>query len=138
MVVCCGLPSCVAVTLSGLPPALPRRELSLARRSAGARRSLGALGLSPEAAQADAGERLFAANYAGCHAGGGNVVKAERTLEKKAIEKYLTGGFSVGHRKVSDGGHLVYIYIGHIYIYIGPKRLSRTVADLVYGRPLVV
>lgn len=40
------------------------------------------------------GEQVFYANCAGCHAGGKNVVVADHTLEKAAIEKYLQGGFN--------------------------------------------
>jgi cytochrome c6 len=45
------------------------------------------------AGDADAGEKIFNANCAACHAGGQNSVVADHTLEKAAIEKYLTGGF---------------------------------------------
>lgn len=40
------------------------------------------------------GEKIFNLNCAACHAGGQNSVVADRTLERVAIEKYLTGGFS--------------------------------------------
>jgi Fe2+ transport system protein FeoA len=36
---------------------------------------------------------VFNANCAACHAGGQNSVVADHTLEKAAIEKFLTGGF---------------------------------------------
>ena len=39
------------------------------------------------------GHQVFNANCAACHAGGQNSVVADHTLEKAAIEKYLTGGF---------------------------------------------
>jgi len=42
----------------------------------------------------DAGAQIFSANCAACHAGGQNAIVADRTLEKAAIEKYLTGGFN--------------------------------------------
>ena len=45
------------------------------------------------AGDADAGEKVFNANCASCHAGGKNAVVADHTLEKSAIEKYLKGGF---------------------------------------------
>jgi cytochrome c6 len=45
------------------------------------------------AGDAEAGEKIFNANCAACHAGGQNTVVADHTLEKAAIEKYLTGGF---------------------------------------------
>merc|ERR1719330_354615 len=39
-----------------------------------------------------AGEQVFNANCAACHAGGQNVIMPEKTLEKEALEKYLAGG----------------------------------------------
>jgi cytochrome c6 len=46
------------------------------------------------AGDAAAGEKVFNANCAACHVGGGNTIVADHTLSKSAIEKYLTGGFS--------------------------------------------
>ena len=45
-------------------------------------------------APAQTGELIFSANCAACHAGGKNAIVADHTLEKAAIEKYLTGGFN--------------------------------------------
>jgi len=39
-----------------------------------------------------AGEKIFNANCAACHAGGQNVIMPEKTLEKDALESYLAGG----------------------------------------------
>lgn len=39
-----------------------------------------------------AGEQLFSANCAACHADGQNVIMPEKTLEKDALQKYLAGG----------------------------------------------
>lgn len=44
------------------------------------------------AADVDAGETVFNANCAACHAGGQNVIMPEKTLEKEALEQYLSGG----------------------------------------------
>jgi len=50
---------------------------------------------SPSLAQdTNAGEKIFNANCAACHAGGKNAIVSDHTLEKEAIEKYLTGGFN--------------------------------------------
>ena len=46
------------------------------------------------AADSTAGEIVFNANCAGCHAGGRNVIVTDHTLEKEAISMFLTGGFS--------------------------------------------
>lgn len=39
-----------------------------------------------------AGEQVFNANCAACHAGGQNVIMPDKTLEKDALEQYLSGG----------------------------------------------
>jgi cytochrome c6 len=39
-----------------------------------------------------AGEQIFNANCAACHAGGQNVIMPEKTLEKEALDQYLAGG----------------------------------------------
>lgn len=41
-----------------------------------------------------AGEQVFSANCAACHAGGQNVIMPEKTLEKEALDAYLAGGRS--------------------------------------------
>lgn len=40
----------------------------------------------------ESGATIFAGNCAACHAGGNNVIQAEKTLKKDAISQYLTGG----------------------------------------------
>jgi mono/diheme cytochrome c family protein len=45
------------------------------------------------AADAGAGEGVFSGNCAACHAGGNNVIQAEKTLRKEALVQYLSGGF---------------------------------------------
>jgi cytochrome c6 len=42
----------------------------------------------PALADAAAGAKVFSANCAACHAGGGNVVMAKKTLKQEALEKY--------------------------------------------------
>lgn len=41
------------------------------------------------AADSGEGAKIFSANCAACHMGGGNVVNAERTLKQEALEAYL-------------------------------------------------
>ena len=48
------------------------------------------------AADVAAGEQVFNANCAACHAGGQNVIMPEKTLEKEALDQYLAGGRSAG------------------------------------------
>ena len=55
------------------------------------------LGAAPSfAADASHGAQIFSANCAACHMGGGNVVNAERTLKKDALEAYLAD-YAAGH-----------------------------------------
>jgi cytochrome c6 len=44
------------------------------------------------AADVEAGAQIFQGNCAACHAGGNNVIQAEKTLRKEALDQYLTGG----------------------------------------------
>ena len=48
-----------------------------------------------EAADLALGANVFNGNCAACHMGGGNNVIQDHTLQKAAIEQYLTGGFNV-------------------------------------------
>eukprot|EP00274_Cyanoptyche_gloeocystis_P005037 CAMPEP_0196654304 /NCGR_PEP_ID=MMETSP1086-20130531/4012_1 /TAXON_ID=77921 /ORGANISM="Cyanoptyche gloeocystis , Strain SAG4.97" /LENGTH=150 /DNA_ID=CAMNT_0041985989 /DNA_START=80 /DNA_END=532 /DNA_ORIENTATION=- len=41
------------------------------------------------------GKAIFTANCAACHTGGNNVIQAEKTLKKAALEQYLDGGYNV-------------------------------------------
>jgi len=45
------------------------------------------------AGNAGNGEQIFSGNCAACHAGGNNVIQAEKTLKKDALVEYLAGGF---------------------------------------------
>jgi cytochrome c6 len=56
-----------------------------------------AFGMAVPAFAADvaAGEQVFNANCAACHAGGQNVIMPDKTLEKEALDQYLAGGRSV-------------------------------------------
>mmetsp|Transcript_103934 Transcript_103934/g.270607 ORF Transcript_103934/g.270607 Transcript_103934/m.270607 type:complete len:166 (+) Transcript_103934:74-571(+) len=47
------------------------------------------------AADLENGESIFNGNCTSCHAGGNNTIVAEKKLKKDALEKYLTGGYSV-------------------------------------------
>ena len=52
---------------------------------------LGALLLTPPAFAGDIaqGQQVFATNCVACHAGGRNVVQAQKTLQKDGLENYL-------------------------------------------------
>ena len=51
--------------------------------------------LAPSFAMAD-GAGVFSANCAACHAGGGNVVNAERTLQQSDLKEFLKN-YGSGH-----------------------------------------
>ncbi|WP_225323053.1 c-type cytochrome [Synechococcus sp. RSCCF101] len=58
------------------------------------------LTLGPSSAQASEpgqGARVFSANCAACHMGGGNVVHARRTLKQEALARYVEN-YSSDHR----------------------------------------
>lgn len=58
---------------------------------------MGVVGVAPAfAADLAAGEQIFSANCAACHAGGQNVIMPDKTLEKEALDQYLAGGRSAG------------------------------------------
>lgn len=44
------------------------------------------------AGDVESGATIFAGNCAACHAGGNNVIAAEKTLRKEALDSYLAGG----------------------------------------------
>jgi len=79
---------------------------------------------APPALDAPTGEHIFNANCAACHAGGQNAIVADHTLEKAAIEKYLTGGFNekaVAYQ-IKNGKNAMPVYA---------ERLSETEIGLV-------
>lgn len=48
------------------------------------------LGLAfPALAETSNGSKIFSANCASCHVGGGNILLTQKTLEKEALLKYL-------------------------------------------------
>ncbi len=75
-------------------PSLLHLELSQTVKAAVAGAAVTAgIAVSPAfAGDVGAGEQVFNANCAACHAGGQNVIMPEKTLEKAALEQYLAGG----------------------------------------------
>ena len=73
-----------------------RASVKVEARKEVAAATLGAAALlAPFAAFAgdiESGATIFAGNCAACHAGGNNVIAAEKTLRKEALDSYLTGG----------------------------------------------
>lgn len=65
---------------------------------------LGAIAL-PAHADADlaTGAKVFSANCAACHAGGINLVSAEKTLKKEALEKFGMNSIAAITTQVTNG-----------------------------------
>ena len=79
-------------------------KLEAHKEVAAATLAAGAL-LAPFAAFAgdiESGETLFAGNCAACHAGGNNVIAAEKTLRKEALDKYRRRPQGVVRRHPGD------------------------------------
>eukprot|EP00568_Trieres_chinensis_P008409 CAMPEP_0183295366 /NCGR_PEP_ID=MMETSP0160_2-20130417/3348_1 /TAXON_ID=2839 ORGANISM="Odontella Sinensis, Strain Grunow 1884" /NCGR_SAMPLE_ID=MMETSP0160_2 /ASSEMBLY_ACC=CAM_ASM_000250 /LENGTH=138 /DNA_ID=CAMNT_0025456841 /DNA_START=38 /DNA_END=454 /DNA_ORIENTATION=- len=74
-------------------PQVPKIDLGKAAQ-AGAVAGALAFGLTSPAfaGNVENGEIIFNANCGACHVGGQNVIMPEKTLEKEALEKYLSGG----------------------------------------------
>ena len=85
-----------APALAFAPVAQQRASVKVEARKEVAAATLGAAALlAPFAAFAgdiESGATIFAGNCAACHAGGNNVIAAEKTLRKDALDKYLAGG----------------------------------------------
>jgi cytochrome c6 len=79
-----------------LAPSSPHKIISQAVKAAVAGAAVTAgVAISPAfAGDVGAGEQVFNANCAACHAGGQNVIMPEKTLEKAALDQYLAGGRS--------------------------------------------
>ncbi len=62
-------------------------------------------GFSRPALAGDAanGAKIFSANCAACHIGGGNVVMAQKTLKKEALEKYGMNSLEAITKQVTNG-----------------------------------
>jgi len=63
------------------------------------------LALSRPALAADTanGAKIFSANCAACHAGGRNVIMADKTLKKEALEKYNMNSLEAIVYQVTNG-----------------------------------
>lgn len=75
-----------------------RAQASAANKAAAAAAAALVVATSSGAAQAAdlaLGAQVFNGNCAACHMGGGNNVIPDHTLQRAAIEQYLTGGFNI-------------------------------------------
>mmetsp|Transcript_3673 Transcript_3673/g.4725 ORF Transcript_3673/g.4725 Transcript_3673/m.4725 type:complete len:144 (+) Transcript_3673:161-592(+) len=79
----------------GVKPNSPiKLDLGQAAKAGAVAAGLAIAGVATPAFAGDvaAGEQVFNANCAACHAGGQNVIMPDKTLEKDALEQYLAGG----------------------------------------------
>jgi cytochrome c6 len=82
-----------------------------------------------QAADLAAGASIFTANCSGCHLGGKNVIMADKTLQKAALEKYAMNSIEAITTQVTNGkgampafkGRLTDEQIGNIAAYILDK-----------------
>lgn len=60
------------------------------------------------------GAKLFSANCAACHMGGGNVVNAAKTLKKDALEKYGMNSIDAIKTQVTNGKNAMPAFGGRL------------------------
>lgn len=84
----------IFATLLASASAFSMKPVDVAKAAAAGAVAFGVAVSPAMAADAGAGEKIFDANCAACHAGGQNVIMPEKTLEKEALDQYLAGGRS--------------------------------------------
>ena len=60
------------------------------------------------------GEKLFNANCAACHMGGNNVILANKTLKKEALEKYEMASLDAIKHQVAKGKNAMPAFGGRL------------------------
>ncbi len=73
-----------------------------------------ALGRPALAADTADGAKIFAANCAACHAGGNNVVMANKTLKKAALEQYGMNSIEAIVTQVTNGKNAMPSFRGRL------------------------
>lgn len=66
------------------------------------------------AGDASSGGKIFSANCAACHMGGGNVVMAAKTLKKEALEKYQMNSLEKITNQVTNGKNAMPAFKGRL------------------------
>jgi cytochrome c6 len=69
---------------------------------------------SASAGEIERGAQIFSANCAACHAGGGNVVNAAKTLRKDALEKYDMASTDAIVYQVTNGKNAMPAFRGRL------------------------
>mmetsp|Transcript_27332 Transcript_27332/g.58476 ORF Transcript_27332/g.58476 Transcript_27332/m.58476 type:complete len:132 (+) Transcript_27332:555-950(+) len=82
----------VVATLLASASAFSMNKVDVAKAAAAGAVAFGVAVSPAVAANVGEGETIFNGNCAACHAGGQNVIMPDKTLEKEALESYLTGG----------------------------------------------
>jgi cytochrome c6 len=71
-------------------------------------------GSSASAGEIERGAQIFSANCAACHAGGGNVVNAAKTLRKDTLEKYGMDSIDAIVYQVTNGKNAMPAFRGRL------------------------
>lgn len=66
------------------------------------------------AGDAAKGAKIFSANCTACHIGGGNVVMAQKTLKKAALEKYGMNSLEAITTQVTKGKSAMPAFLGRL------------------------
>ena len=66
------------------------------------------------AADEASGAKIFSANCAACHAGGGNLIMADKTLQKAALEKYAMKSMEAIVTQVTNGKNAMPAFKGRL------------------------
>lgn len=72
------------------------------------------LGLPVHAADLANGAKIFNANCSACHIGGNNVIIANKTLKKEALEKYGMNSLEAVKTQVSKGKNAMPAFSGRL------------------------
>jgi cytochrome c6 len=73
-----------------------------------------ALGRPALAADAASGAKIFSANCAACHAGGRNVIMADKNLKKEALAKYEMNSLDAIINQVTKGKNAMPAFKGRL------------------------
>ena len=69
---------------------------------------------SPALADAAAGGKIFSANCAACHAGGNNVIMANKNLKKEALAQYAMNSIAAITTQVTNGKNAMPAFGGRL------------------------
>lgn len=67
-----------------------------------------------QAADISSGEKIFNANCSACHIGGNNIIIANKTLKKEALEKYGMDSLEAIEKQVTNGKNAMPAFRGRL------------------------